>query len=121
MRPKFLMIVLGLIVSMGLAAYFLSKNNPSEASTIGISIQSLSPSKGSTGTLITLTGTGLNLAGNTVVLGNQVSRVRAIAQDGTSLKFTVPELAPGIYDVKIINQNVSSNMLTFTVTGLEEN
>ncbi len=95
-------------------------------------INSLSPSSGVIGTTVTINGSGF-VGNNTVYFGG--STVNAVvSSNGQMLSFTVPEyitpcspgmycimmarlVTPGTYDVRIINNNGTSNSVNFTVTG----
>jgi peptidoglycan hydrolase-like protein with peptidoglycan-binding domain len=99
-------------------------------------ISGISPSAGPVGTVVTLAGSGFGATGNTVILDGGTA-ANNISSNGTSLAFTIPsfltaqcttpgmacpmyarELTAGTYQISVVNSsNVSSNQVTFTVTG----
>ncbi len=92
-------------------------------------ISSLQPTAGAAGTTVKVSGKGFvptsgrmgasgeDFGGNTVHLGARVEIKNRNSEDGVSLEFSVPpEIAPGTYDVRVTNQNGSSNAVKFTVT-----
>lgn len=104
---------------------------PPEAPTIS----NITPTSGSIGTTITLTGSQFALTGNVVNFGN--SYIPNISSNGTTLSFTVPQFITqacnfanppcpsvatptplGAANVTVSNQNGTSNSLNFTVTSI---
>jgi peptidoglycan hydrolase-like protein with peptidoglycan-binding domain len=90
-------------------------------------LSSLAPTSGSPGTRVTITGTGFatgttNFNGvatstNVVIFGTNFLGLFASNALGTSITFTVPNLANGTYNVAVTNGRGTSNLLQFTITG----
>ncbi len=103
-------------------------------------INSISPSIGTVGTMVTINGSGFAVTGNKIKFGNLGSESNPVysvnSTSGMSLSFKVPEsnyyscwnpvsgpqcnvpavmTAPGNYEVSVINTNGESNKVTFTV------
>ena len=95
-------------------------------------IQSISPTSGQIGTVVTVQGTRFDSKNNTVLFGSGAI-VNIPAQNGT-LTFTVPAMLdplciysrpscklpsqptlPGSYSVSVMTKNGTSNAVTFTV------
>ena len=81
----------------------------------GVSLSSLSPVSGERGTSLTIYGSNLDSANNTVYFGSQpVANV--LSYNGTSLTVTIPwNLSPGGVGVYVTNSRGTSNTLTFSV------
>ena len=94
-------------------------------------IQNISPSSGTVGTSVTLSGYGFS-NNSTVVFGG--SGISNVYSNGSSLTFTIPEytsvcppgaycimmarqVTPGTYSIYVQNQNGTSNTVNFTVTS----
>ncbi len=90
-------------------------NNNSYNYGYGVTLTSLSPVSGEPGTSLTIYGTNLDYANNTVYFGSQpVANVPST--NGTSLVVTVPGgLTPGGAGVYVTNSRGTSNTLTFNV------
>ena len=110
----------------------------SSAQLFTLSITSLSPSSGSVGTAVVITGTGFTKTGNSIKFGDSfIKEYNYITSNfsGPQLQFTVPATnylecwnsvpacatpalmtQPGEYRVYVTNANGTSNSLTFTVT-----
>jgi len=101
--------------------------SPARAPVISI----ITPTSGSIGDKVTLTGTGFTTTGNNINFGGIVNAVVNLSStDGKTLTFTVPSqlcnqlsgsavcppLKPGTYDVWVTNANGRSNSVTFEVT-----
>ena len=94
---------------------------------IAPTITYLNPVSGSTGTSVTILGSGFTATGNAVHFGTGVIG-NLISTDGQSLSFIVPtqligfgtqNTGLGIYNVFVTNSNgYSTNVLPFTVTSL---
>jgi IPT/TIG domain/PKD domain len=110
---------------------------PTPVATSTPALTSLSPTSGPVGTQVTLTGSGFN--SNSIVRfgGGAVSNPN-VSDNGTSLTFTIPSsvgpycaprmmcpmyvmlVRPGAYNISVQNgddTNLTSNVLTFTVTS----
>lgn len=104
-----------------------------------LSISSISPSSGTTGTQVTILGSGFTLSENRIKFGSSGSDNSPLysvgSLDGRTLAFSVPStiyyacqyntpaclppvamIEPGTYSVSVINTNGTSNQVTFTVT-----
>lgn len=99
-------------------------------------ITSISPTSGSVGTSVVLTGTGFSSYRNVIrfttrdTLNFGTAAIEAISPDGRTLQFLVPSLTtqmsssgpiqasttPGVYYVDMFNSNGTSNRVEFTVT-----
>ena len=77
-------------------------------------IQSLSPTSGPAGTVVTVYGSGFTFS-NTLLFNGSVLPVNSI--NGTTLSFTVPNLSAGTYSLYVQNSNGTSNQLSFSITS----
>ena len=94
-------------------------------------IQNISPSSGTVGTSVTLSGYGFTNNSTVYFGGSPISNL--YSNNGTNLSFTIPEytsvcppgaycimmarqVTPGTYSIYIQNQNGTSNTVNFTVT-----
>lgn len=102
--------------------------------TLGVRLNTISPTQGPVGTEVTLTGTGFG-NNNTIHLGQGVIYNIPSSNSGTHIKFLVPEYVspycragmyciaivykvdPGDFDVKVETATSTSNKRTFTVTS----
>jgi len=112
--------------------------NVTNAITASPYINSLSPTSGPTGTIVTIIGTGF-AAKNTVYFGtgNGYIYPNVVSNDGKTILFTIPTkdiptcpdtsplctirspdppITPGTYPITVINSSQTSNSVTFTVT-----
>ncbi len=105
-------------------------------------IDSLNPTSGTVGTLVTINGSGFAASGNTIIFQNAITdfiwvvQITAGSQDGKTLQFSVPaylnpycyytvpacaspstQTTDGPYFVSVTASGVTSNVLQFTVTG----
>jgi peptidoglycan hydrolase-like protein with peptidoglycan-binding domain len=79
-----------------------------------VTISSLSPNSGASGTAVTITGTGFASSSQVYVGGVEAAAVTV--NSGTSITATIPTLAARAYDVAVVNGDSKSNSLRFTVT-----
>jgi hypothetical protein len=119
-----------LILSLVLAASGSGCRSASAPSPV---VSSVLPDAASTGTKVTVTGTGFDSAGNAVQIGPGYLLGLASA-DGTTITFTLPEavgvcppdpnracvtlallLTPGQYSLGVITKAGSSNQVVFVV------
>jgi endoglucanase len=79
-------------------------------------ITAISPTSGSPGTTVTITGTNFSAtaSANTVIFGSTAATVTAATT--TSLRVTVPNIAAGAVNVTVTVAGKSSNAVSFTVT-----
>lgn len=99
-----------------------------------VSLNRLSPSSGSTGTDVTIFGSGFTSTNNTIIFGG--NNIGTANMSNGTLSFEVPDsvgpppcdgrvcqerptmlIQPGTYSVLVQNSNGTSNSLNFTVTG----
>ena len=82
-----------------------------------VTLTSLSPTSGQSGTSVNLFGTNFDYSNNTVYFGNQpIANIPSY--NGTSLTVTVPSnIAQGTVGVYVTNSRGTSNTMTFTTTG----
>jgi hypothetical protein len=110
------------------------------AASRSLAVAALSPTSGSVGTDVTITGYGFTLSNNTVRFG--AGYINSLnSADRVTLHFTVPDglnlcpptdahsravapcpgayprVTPGSYSVSVLNANGGSNGLPFTVIG----
>ena len=71
-------------------------------------ISAVSPAQGVAGTTVTISGSNFQ-AGATVLLNGTAATVASVT--ATTITFTVPAIAPGAYDVKVINPDGKSATL----------
>lgn len=112
---------------------------PTNPVTGTVRIGSLSQASGPAGTQVTIRGTGFTLTGNKIKVGNIGTQnnpnFSLSSYDGQTLLFQIPNnaftctsggsscgptaspLPTGMYGISVINQNGSSNEITFTVTN----
>lgn len=84
-------------------------------STTTLHLDSVAPTSGAVGTMITVTGTGF-ADGNVATIGGVKAATTTYNADG-SLTFAVPQLATGTYNVRIHDGDMKSNAVSFTVTA----
>lgn len=84
-------------------------------STTTLHLDSVAPTSGAVGTMITVTGTGF-ADGNVATIGGVKAATTTYNTDGT-LTFAVPQLATGTYNVRIHDGDTKSNAVSFTVTA----
>lgn len=114
-----------------LAAYVYPNVSPCSYGACGnessVTLSSMVPVGGSTGSSVTVYGTGFSRKGNTVHFGAGVV-TNIMSFDGASLSFTVPNqligygtgaTVLGTYNVSVSNAlGVTSNVLPYTVTSI---
>lgn len=106
----------------------------------GLSIASINPTTGTTGTQVTISGSGFTATGNKVSFGSTGSdnspTYNLNSSDGRILTFSVPStnyyacqystpacypalvmVQPGTYSIYVTNANGKSNSATFTITS----
>ena len=99
------------------------------------SISSILPSSGSTGTTVTIYGSGFTANNSILITGGALVPNVAATNNGTTLSFTVPNtigpdcfgqqmcpewariLSPGTYDLSVRSTNGVSNAVSFTYSG----
>lgn len=84
-------------------------------STTALYLDSVAPTSGAVGTMITVTGTGF-ADGNTVTVGGVQAATTTYNDNGT-LTFAIPQLAAGTYNVRVHDGDTRSNAVSFTVTA----
>lgn len=80
----------------------------------------ISPASGPPGTAMTVTGTGLTGFTNVTVSGTggpPSASVPVTSQNGTSLTFAIPNLAPGSYKVDFYKADCGFDSINFTITA----
>ncbi|MDB5189805.1 MAG: hypothetical protein JWN49_131 [Parcubacteria group bacterium] len=77
-------------------------------------LTSVAPTSGAVGSTIALTGTGFT-ASSTVTIGG-VAATTTLQNNGT-LSITVPSLKTGTYNVRVLNGDKKSNVVSFKVTA----
>ena len=109
----------------------VSQDFPSLSYTFSAShtpiVQSLNPSNGHKGTLLTIAGIGLDAGGEPHVLIGDKHECTVTFASATSVSCTVPEMKAGVMNIKITNDNGDSNknveftndVIVDTVTPLE--
>jgi uncharacterized protein (TIGR03437 family) len=103
----------------------------SDPDQFGPVISSLQPPSGPPGTAVTISGKnftptagfrgskggGDDYGGNMVHFGSDVTIKNINSSDGITLKFEVPQsVAPGTYNVSVVNSKGASNTVSFQVT-----
>lgn len=93
-------------------------------------ITSINPTQGAGNNIIVITGTNLNASGNQIqyyqngqLVGSQYGGSPSV--DGTSLQFPLSEIFavnanPGVYQLRIVNTNGTSNFVNFTILGSQQ-
>lgn len=124
-----------------LSAFSLSFTSPAlggKTLPLGPVIDSLQPSSGPVGTVVTITGSGFTPTGNTIHFAEGGMSGVNSSNGGTTLTFEVPYwisscqfkspalgfcnpparlVTPGDYTVYVVDGNGQSNSMTFTVTS----
>lgn len=87
-------------------------------------ISSINPSSALVGAPIVLSGTGFNTAKNNIIIfknsgTSEQSAINYVAESESSLKLFVPPIAPGSYEITVMNQIVDafSNVYKFTINA----
>ncbi len=76
-------------------------------------LNSLSVSYNTGTPVITIQGYGFSQTSNTVYFNNQA--ITSVSSNGSQITFTVPNIAPGNYQIYVTNSYGSSNSLAYTV------
>ncbi|MFZ1074905.1 MAG: peptidoglycan-binding protein, partial [Minisyncoccia bacterium] len=84
-----------------------------------VTIASLNPTSGPSGTVVVVSGSGFTSANNSVFFSGITSAVADVSSsDGSTLSFTVPStVAPASYNLSVQNSNGTSNSISFAVTA----
>lgn len=83
--------------------------------TTTLHLDSVAPTSGAVGTMITVSGTGF-ADGDTATIGGVTAASTTYNANGT-LTFAVPQIAAGTYNVRVHNGDIKSNAVSFTVTA----
>jgi hypothetical protein len=134
-----LCVVIG-IATLSLWMYAQDRQFSVLAASRSLAVVALSPTSGSVGTEVAVTGYGFTPSDNTIRFGaGYINDLNSA--DGVTLRFTVPEgqnlcpptdahsppvapcpgayprVTPGSYFISVLNTNGTSNSLNFTVIG----
>ena len=94
-------------------AFSSSTTPPTTAPTI----TSISPTSGSDGTTVTITGTNFGATkGTSYVLFGTSTKPTTTSWSATSIKFTVPSVSSGTYKVSVVVNGVASGTKDFSVS-----
>jgi hypothetical protein len=135
-----LLLPIGLLGVTGILLSMCAQDRPASVTMPSRSpvVANLSPTSGSVGTEVTVTGEGFTSSTNTIKFG--AGYINGLSSsDGMTLRFTVPEgqnlcpptspsspvpcpgayprVTPGSYSTSVLNANGTSNDLPFTVRG----
>ena len=139
--PRRFLFVAGLVI-LGIGTAILLRSTGtlppllrSSTLTAAVSIQSLTPASGPTGTVITVQGSGFSPDGNNISIGTFSEVVRGLSSDGEVLRFQFPAtlcvpgkvctqstVLPGRYDIAVTTSDgVKSRGRRFDVSRIPRN